>query len=275
MAHVRNRHQGFYDFKELIKCCPNLAKFVTPNPYGDDSIDFSNPKAVKTLNQAILKLDYIITWDLPEPFLSPPIPSRADYIHTINDLSPDKKLTILDIGVGANCIYPLIGHREYGWRFVGTDIDPKAIAIANGIIQKNGLSEVIELRLQTSPLRIFEGVVKEPFDISICNPPFHASPAEAHAGTRRKWKNLGIKSKSLNFGGQNNELWCPGGEVGFITRMIQESIRVPCKWFTALVSKETSLPLIYQALDKTKPSEIKTIPMGQGQKKSRIVAWTY
>lgn len=284
--HPRNRHRNPYDFKQLIKQCPDLAKFVAINSYGNESIDFANPMAVKTLNKAILKVFYNISWDLPESFLCPPIPGRADYIHYIADLLADankgtipkgKTVSILDIGVGANCIYPLIGHREYGWSFVGTDIDPQVIAIANDTIKQNGLSEVIEIRLQKSRSNIFKGVVDEnsTFAVSMCNPPFHASLSEAKAGTTRKWKNLKVKTNALNFGGQSNELWCPGGEVAFIKRMIEESINVKCRWFTTLVSKASSLPSIYHTLDKVKPSEIRTISMGQGQKKSRIIAWTF
>lgn len=285
--HPRNRHRGAYPFKELIKSCPDLAPFVSKNIHGNESIAFTNPRAVKTLNKALLKFFYNIIWDIPDPFLCPPIPSRADYIHYIADLlaiskggliPQGKGVSVLDIGVGANCIYPLIGHREYGWHFVGTDIDPKAISIANGILEKNGLTEAVELRLQKSPCKIFEGVQKRgdpTFDISICNPPFHSSPSEARAGTQRKWKNLKVKTEALNFGGQSNELWCHGGEIAFIKQMIQESVDVQCKWFTTLVSKASSLPEIYRSLEKVNPSQVKTIPMGQGQKKSRIIAWTY
>ncbi len=216
--HPRNRHRSPYDFKQLIKKCPDLARFVAPNNYGNNSIDFTNPVAVKTLNKAILNSFYNITWDLPERFLCPPIPSRADYIHNIADLlgvsrggiiPQGEKIRILDIGMGANCIYPLIGHREYGWSFVATDIDPQAISVANGIIEQNGLTEAIEIRLQKTPLNIFEGILKEAdsmFDVSMCNPPFHASLSEAKAGTQRKWKNLRVKTNALNFGGQSNEL---------------------------------------------------------------------
>jgi len=251
------------------------------NQYGNESIDFTNPLAVKTLNKAILKLFYNITWDIPAPFLCPPIPGRADYIHHLADIlkstSCNNKIRVLDIGVGANCIYPLIGHREYGWSFVGTDIDPLAISIAEGIIAQNHLKEAIEIRLQPSSLHIFKNIVHdhETFDISMCNPPFHASLKEAKEGTRRKWKNLKVKTTALNFGGQSNELWCAGGETAFIGRMIEESVHVSSKWFTTLVSKESSLPAIYSALDKTHPLQVKTIDMGQGQKKSRIVAWSY
>jgi len=285
--HPRNRHTGLYDFKQLIEHCPDLAQFVAINHYGNESINFANPLAVRTLNKALLKFFYNIAWDLPANFLCPPIPGRADYIHYIADLLSTSKrgiipqgktVTILDIGIGANCIYPLIGHREYGWRFVGTDINPLAVAIANGIIKQNELAEAIEIRLQKNSTHIFKDVLTDldfTYDVSMCNPPFHLSMREAQAGTNRKLKNLNIGTKVLNFGGQNNELWCPGGEVAFIERMIEESIDVKCRWFTTLVSKASSLPKIYHALNKVKASEVRTINMGQGQKKSRIVAWNY
>jgi len=284
--HPRNLHQGRYDFDKLVKSCPELSNFVALNDYGNDSIDFANPVAVKTLNKAILKYFYNIAWDIPKDFLCPPIPGRADYIHYLADLlsvSHDgviptgKNVSVLDIGVGANCIYPLLGYTEYGWSFTCTDINPLAILIANGIIKQNGLTDFIDIRLQTLPSNIFKGVLNESdrFDISMCNPPFHTSASEAKEGTKRKWKNLKIKTGALNFGGQNQELWCPGGEVAFIKKMIEESASVNCKWFTTLVSKASSLPSIYAALAKIEPFDVKTIDMGQGQKKSRIVAWTF
>ncbi len=284
--HPRNPHRGHYDFKKLIEKCPPLAQFLTKNRYGNESIDFANPRAVKMLNKAILLLFYNVEWDLPNDYLCPPIPGRADYIHYVADLLSNfnpgripkgKEVRVLDVGVGANCIYPLIGHKEYGWSFVATDIDPTSLSLANEIINQNALEGAIKLRLQTARQLIFEGVVEkeEAFDLSICNPPFHMSASEAQAGTKRKNKNLGLKTRTLNFGGKSNELWCTGGEVAFITQMVEESVTINCKWFTTLVSKASSLPSIYSALDKVAPTQVKTLDMGQGQKKSRIVAWTY
>ncbi|RTY85461.1 DUF890 domain-containing protein, partial [Staphylococcus aureus] len=85
--HVRNLHRSRYDFPQLIKTCPELAPFVRLNPYNDLSIDFSDPQAVKMLNKALLKHFYGIQyWDIPQDFLCPPIPGRADYIHYLADL---------------------------------------------------------------------------------------------------------------------------------------------------------------------------------------------
>ena len=291
--HSRNQHRSRYDFQQLINNCQELAPFVFLNEYEHESIDFSNPKAVKVLNRALLKCFYGIgNWDVPENYLCPPIPGRADYIHYMADLLGacnnevvpiGKSISVLDIGVGANCVYPIIGHKEYGWHFVGSDIDPIAIRSAKNIIASNpSLSNFMECRQQNHLSSIFRGIVKqdEVFDISICNPPFHSSLAEAKAGTYQKWKNLGIKKttkSNLNFGGQNSELWCKGGELGFVSKMIMESAQIPkkCFWFSSLVSKKLNLEGIYKVLQKVTPFEVKTIPMAQGQKKSRIVAWTF
>lgn len=295
LLHPRNRHGGRYDFAALIECCPELAPFVAPNAYGDDSIDFADPKAVRALNRALLKHHYgVAAWDLPARYLCPPIPGRADYLHYLADLLAGAgggeiphgaTVRVLDIGTGANLVYPLIGHAEYGWRFVGSDIERDALANAQAIIDANdGLAGAIELRLQTSPANVFKGIVRrdERFDLVMCNPPFHASMEDARAGSERKWRNLGKAGKAsgapvLNFGGRSAELVCTGGEAGFIRRIVEESARIPgqCLWFTSLVSKADNLRGIDHALTAAGVRARRTIEMTQGQKKSRIVAWTY
>jgi len=296
--HPRNKHRERYDFKLLIESCPELAQHVKLNVYNDESIDFSDPEAVKILNKALLKQYYDIeNWDIPTGYLCPPIPGRADYIHHMADLlrmcnygkiPTGNKIKCLDIGVGANCIYPIIGNKEYGWSFIGSDIDPVAIENGNKIIEENNtLSRnlsggQIELRFQNNPKDFFYGVIKkdEIIDLSVCNPPFHASLADAQAGTIRKIRNLKQQQKItpiLNFGGQNNELWCEGGEERFVREMIRESKKFgsSCFWFSSLISKHSNLNSAYQALKKADAVDIRTIPMGQGNKTSRIIAWTF
>ncbi|NVO04290.1 MAG: 23S rRNA (adenine(1618)-N(6))-methyltransferase RlmF [Bacteroidetes bacterium] len=291
--HQRNKHRERYDFKQLISSCPELARFVSLNKYNDESIDFFNPDAVKMLNKALLKHFYAIDyWDIPQNYLCPPIPGRADYIHYIADLLGGKNkgvipigesIKCLDIGVGANCVYPIIGVSEYGWKFTGTEIDPVAIDSANKIIELNSsLKGKIELRLQNNPKDIFRGIIgkDERFDLTICNPPFHSSLAEARSGTVRKLSNLTNKKPNkpvLNFGGQNSELWCEGGELRFVDEMVRESKQFSqsCCWFSTLISKESNLSSVYNSLRKADPFEVETIPMGQGNKISRIVAWTF
>ena len=284
--HLRNKHKGSYNFKALIKSNPSLAQFVKPNKYGNESVDFFNPEAVKALNTALLKHFYGIQfWEIPQNYLCPPIPGRADYIHYLADLIQPKTENIkcLDVGVGANCVYPIIGAAEYGWHFVGTDIDPVALEAAGKIVEQNDrLKGVVDLRLQNNKSHVFKGVVKndEHFDLAICNPPFHGSLAEAKKGSIRKLQNLkGIKIKQpvLNFGGQNNELWCAGGEEQFIRNMIFESVDFAKNftWFSTLISKQAHVKNAYKTLKKVKAKKIKVIEMSQGNKVSRILVWRF
>lgn len=255
---------------------------------------------MKALNKALLISYYGIRyWDIPRNYLCPPIPGRADYVHYIADLidpervsntaneengdKPKRQCRCLDIGVGANCIYPIIGHVEYGWMFVGSDIDPVSIENARKIVTCNPvLAHKIDLRLQKDNRRIFDGIIApdEYFDVTICNPPFHSSKKEAEEGTLRKLSSLKgekVKKTKLNFGGNANELWCEGGELRFLLNMISESrkYRKNCGWFTSLVSKEKNLDKLYAKLKAVHVSEYKIIRMCQGTKNSRILAWRF
>lgn len=293
VLHPRNKHNSRYDFDALTVTSPDLLAFVAINKYGAQSIDFADPNAVKTLNKALLKHFYQIHfWDIPDGYLCPPIPGRADYIHYAADLLAScnkqiipkgKKVKVLDVGVGANCVYPIIGHQEYGWSFVGSDIDDIAIRAAKNIVEVNAaLKNNVEVRLQSAKQEIFKNIIhkEERFDLTVCNPPFHASAEEANAGSQRKNRNLGNRNYAtpvLNFGGKNTELWTKGGEIVFIGKMIEESklYKTQCFWFTSLVSKSENLGGIYAMLDRAEVAEIRTSEMRTGNKISRIVAWTF
>ena len=289
--HPRNKHRFGYNFKELSKKYKELQQYVFVNSYHKESIDFSNPLAIIALNKALLLNYYgISNWDLPENYLCPPIPGRADYIHYVADLlgstneniiPKGKSIKVLDVGIGANCIYPIIGQHEYGWSFVGSDIDAFAIKSANNIIRINNIQDIY-CRIQPDKSNVFHHVIKpdEKFDLTICNPPFHSTRAEAINNSAKKLKNLSSEADpkfELNFGGQNGELWTPGGEKTFILKMIHESkaLKDQCFWFSSLVSKKLNLPVFYHVLKYLKATDVKTIQMKQGQKVSRILAWTF
>lgn len=293
--HPRNRHQGHYDFALLLQHCPALAAHLITTPAGQRSIDFSDPGAVRRLNQALLAAQYgIAHWEIPPGYLCPPVPGRADYLHGLADLLASGNsgeiphgpaVRVLDIGTGASAIYPLLGNADYGWRFLGVDIDAAALASAERIITANpGLADAIELRHQPHPQHIFTGLLRseERFELSLCNPPFHASAAEARAGSQRKWQNLGKPAAArgaprLNFGGQHNELIHPDGESGFLRRMIEESRAVASQvlWFSSLVSKAALLPGLRRQLQSVSTTEVRVVNMAQGSKRSRFVAWTF
>lgn len=291
--HPRNLHRGRYDFPDLIKSHEGLKPFVAKNKFGDLSIDFFNPDAVKSLNQALLKKYYNIEfWDIPKGYLIPPIPGRSDYIHYIADLLAEsnrgeipkgKNVTCLDIGTGANCIYPILGNALYGWQFKGSEIDQRSVDTANKIIEANShLKGQIDIRFQPTKADVFFRVMsrEEKIDAVFCNPPFHSNPNEAKAAAARKVSNLKgqkVKNAKANFGGTHNELWTEGGEKRFVRNMIRQSKKFEkyCFWFTTLVSKKENLNTFQNALKKEGAVEVKVIEMGQGQKVSRVLAWTF
>lgn len=277
--HKHNKHKQGYNFELLVKHVPEFEAFIIEK-FDKLTIDFSNAKAVKALNKALLKTHYNINyWEFPDDNLCPPIPGRVDYIHYLNDLIiNDKPVTVLDIGTGASVVYPLLGHAEYGWQFVATDIDKKALQSAQYIIDKNNLKSAISLRFQAHKDHVLEGVLKpnDQFTFTMCNPPFFASAEEARSANSKKSKNLNIEA-NRNFAGNHNELWYKGGEKAFLHTYLYESSKYPkaSQWFTSLVSRKDNIKSLQTSSKKLGVSEFKIIPMHQGQKITRIVCWRF
>ena len=259
--------------------------FVFVNEHDTQTIDFAAPKAVLALNKAILKQAYgLAEWNIPEGYLCPPIPGRADYIHHIASILDEEGfkggIKGLDIGVGANCIYPLLGASIYKWQMIGCDINTEAVAAAQKNVSDNQqLSKTIKIRQQTDNSKLFTGIIQpgEYFQFTMCNPPFYASEKDAVTETKRKQKNLAYSANAKrNFGGQANELWCNGGEVLFLKRMIRESadFKKQVGVFTSLVSKGEHLPKLKKQLKKL-GAVYYTVDMKHGNKKSRILVWRF
>lgn len=291
--HERNKHQQFYNFDVLKRLVPELGEYIIKNPMGIDTIDFAIPEAVVLLNKAILMQDYKIRfWEIPKSNLCPPIPGRADYIHYIADLLSEEnngeipignRVKVLDLGIGANAIYPIIGVAEYGWSFIGSDINMQSLKTAANIIDNNDhLKNNVTLRQQISNRNILKNIIgeNECFNVVICNPPFFKSEEETLSKTVQKLKNLGKMTTDKpvqNFSGQHSELWCDGGEKSFITNYIYESVHFKTQvlWFTSLVSNKEHLKPLQTLLKKVKAKDVKVIKMEQGNKISRILAWRY
>jgi 23S rRNA (adenine1618-N6)-methyltransferase len=301
--HPRNIHKNGYDFPLLIKSCPRLNQYVDKNTHGNLSIDFANPLAVKALNTALLKHDYGVKgWDIPEGALCPPIPGRVDYIHHISDLlaetipaqsdtpkrDKNTEVRLLDIGTGANGIYPLLACKTYGWQCVGSDINTQSLENVSNILKHNiDLKNHFELRHQADKNQFFKGIIQpgEFFDVTVCNPPFHASEEDALKGSQRKINNLAlnrgddspVKNTPLNFGGLEAELWCKGGEALFLKKMVKESkeFATQVRWFTSLVSKVENVKSLVKLMNKSGATDVREIEMAQGNKITRVLAWTF
>ena len=291
--HPNNLHRGRYDLIGLVETVPELKEVIFVNEHGTLTLDFSKPRSVKLLNKALLLHHYGYShWDIPEGFLCPPIPGRADYLHYLSDLLAQSnggkipkgpKVRVLDVGTGANLIYPMLGISLFEWSFVGSEIYVPALAAAAKLVEANpSLTGKVTLRHQADPSVIFQSVLLrgEVVDLVCCNPPFHESAAAAQAGSQRKERNLrGTRNAApvLNFGGQAAELWTDGGERGFVSRMILESARFSEQvcWFSVLVSKSENLQFLQGQLDRVGVREQRVIDMAQGNKKSRLLVWTF
>lgn len=302
--HPNNPHANGYDMQALAQVVPELAPLLQTSKHDRLTIDFSNPVAVKLLNKALLIHHYgLEAWDIPDGYLCPPIPGRVDYLchlaeylqdHGVlkHPLNSNHKLTGLDIGTGANVIYPLLASRLFNWNMVASDIDDRALKSAQANIDNNkSLQLGIELRKQASNRHIFKGIIRDNdyFHLTMCNPPFHASLEAAMSGSVRKNQNLNrnkhkrhsnmahiSQDKQLNFAGQSNELWCKGGEKQFITNMIFESkdYAQQVGYFTCLVSKKETLGPLKRSLNKI-AAKFDVIEMAQGNKISRFIAWRF
>ncbi len=291
--HPRNKHRNGYQMDKLCKSNPALLAFVFTNDFGTQSIDFANPKAIFELNKALLVNEYKIkNWQISPNSLCPGVPGRADYVHYLADiLAKDnngqiptgEKVKVLDIGTGSSIVYPLIGAQEYLWDFIATEIDPKSIQCAEINVNKNiWLKKKIQLRFQDDKEQILQGIIfeKDRFDAVMCNPPFFKSREDNWKVSSKKFQNL-HKAKETptvqNFSGHPNELWYPGGEKAFISKLIYESMQLKehLNWVTTLVSSKDHIKPLVAILEYHKAAAIEIIPMQQGQKVSRILAWKW
>ena len=278
--HKKNPFAADYDFDNLVKHNDALAKYVFPNKQGTKTIKFGDQRAVKALNKALLKTQFDVHWDIPKGFPCPPIPGRLDYLLNIADLLPEKEIKMLDIGTGANMIYPILGTRHFGWHCTASELNPDSIKHAAQIIANNPSLSSVELRVQSDPKLILENIIQSDdyFDVMVCNPPHFKSLEDAQKHNQRKVRNLSSKKREkLNFAGRSNELWTPGGEAAFIQSLAEESVQFMDQvgWFTSLISRNDSVRGITEMIDAIPRTEVKVVEMTQGIKASRFVAWRF
>ncbi len=279
--HPKNPFNKDYNFDTLVAKHPPLKEFVFKNEYDNKTIKFANNEAVKALNTALLKTHYDINhWHIPDNNLCPPIPGRLDYLLHIADLIPKTDIHLLDIGTGANLIYPILANRHFNWKCTASEVNIDSLNNAQEIINKNNSLKDIELRHQQFKSHILGHIIQPTdfFDVVVCNPPFFKNRTDAEQNNKRKFENLQLsEANPQNFGGLSNELWYKGGEAAFVQKMAEESLQFKDQvhWFTAIVSQKENLKNIKRAINKTKPTQVKIVEMEQGNKQSRFIAWTF
>eukprot|EP01083_Nonionella_stella_P289112 983932_1 len=118
--HPRNPYRSNPpNFAALAKKYPEFAKYVSIDKMGSGHIDWKDPYAVREVTRVLLKNDFHLDFDMPIDRLCPPVTQRLNYILWVEDLlalSPKSSETVrgIDIGTGASCIFPLLGHTSCG-----------------------------------------------------------------------------------------------------------------------------------------------------------------
>ncbi|KAK5996944.1 U6 small nuclear RNA (adenine-(43)-N(6))-methyltransferase [Cladobotryum mycophilum] len=256
--YFRQLYKRSPDFKELARLDPDFSSVIK----GRD-LDFNDPKAVVQLTKTLLKLDFGLAINLPDDRLCPPVANRHNYILWLKDLldatsydSPDRKVLGLDIGTGASCIYPLLGSTERPWSFIATDIDEKSLACARANVQLNNLEAHISVvgRRPQDKLIPIDDLNIESIDFTMTNPPFYESEAAMV------------------------EMVTQGGEVGFVGRILGESLvlRERVQWYTAMVGFLSSLTHIIDKLRENGVDNYAVTEFVQGNKTRRwAIAWSF
>ncbi|KAG9585504.1 hypothetical protein KCU86_g15405, partial [Aureobasidium melanogenum] len=272
------------DFQALAMTDSDFAKFYDA---ANGHVDFQDPKALQQLTKSILKRDFDLELDLPDDRLCPPVPVRYNYVRWLQDLMDTtsdvdvkdhskQEITGLDIGIGASCIYSLLAcSSRPSWNMLGTDIDPQNFSYANGNIERNKLGERIRTKLNTAEDALISphafGLDK--LDFTMCNPPFYSSAEDLAASSAGK---SGLPSAVCT--GAEVEMICPGGDAGFVLRMVEESreLKHTVRWYTSMLGKLSS---VHQVIDRLKEIGINNwaVTLLRAGNKTRrwAVGWSY
>ncbi len=107
----------------------------------------------------------------------------------------------------------------------------------------------------------------------MCNPPFYESAEEMLASAKAKQR-----PPLSACTGAEVEMVTPGGEIAFVSRMIQESIalRDQVEWYTTMLGKLGSVSVIVEKLKSIGVSNWAVTEFVQGSKTKRwCVAWSW
>eukprot|EP00058_Branchiostoma_floridae_P026379 XP_002611870.1 hypothetical protein BRAFLDRAFT_83106 [Branchiostoma floridae] len=278
--HPRNKYKNNPpDFAVLAKKYPDFAQYVTYNKSETRGfINFKDPEAMRCLTCTLLKEDFGLEVEIPNDRLIPTLPLRLNYIHWIEDLlqgmddvtkeaGDSGKVTGIDIGAGACCIYPLLGCTLNGWNFLATEVDPTSYTYAVNNVSRNNKQDNITVK----SVKRDEGLLKflnedeSYFDFCMCNPPFYANDLEAQGLLPDRGSERPLPS-SISTASEAERV-ASGGEVGHVSRIILESLQLQQRigFYTSMLGKKSSLKPLKEMLKengkkKSKPPIRTVVP---------------
>ncbi len=107
----------------------------------------------------------------------------------------------------------------------------------------------------------------------MCNPPFYASTGDLLSSAMAK-----SRPPHSACTGVDVEMVTPGGEVAFVSRMIEESkmLKHRCQWYTSMLGKYSSVEVIVKRLRAIGVENWAVKDLVQGNKTKRwAVAWSW
>ncbi|KAG0174565.1 hypothetical protein DFQ30_003777 [Apophysomyces sp. BC1015] len=191
-----------------------------------------------------------------------------NYILWLQDLldetmPEEQEIAGIDIGVGASCIYPLLGcATRSNWKFMGTgqDIDERSIQYARKNVMRNHLEDRIKIKHNDNPERILlldgDESSREEIDEGLQNK--ELEPSAVCTGT-------------------DNEMITTGGEYGFIKRMINESLtyKTRIKWYTSMMGQKKTIKPLVDLLKSMDITNYVVTEFCQGRTKRWGIAWSF
>ncbi|KAI9037421.1 DUF890 domain protein [Aspergillus affinis] len=257
MRSARNIYKDDVDFTTLALQSPDFAKFVKLN----GQLDFSDPEAVRQLTKSLLKRDFNLKVDIPENRLCPPVPNRLNYILWIQDLLDTTGDEYRD---------------DYDPDRNVVDIDNDNIHSSKETVKNNGLESRIRI-VKTDPadglIPLHDRLGVDRLDFTMCNPPFYASRDELISSAEAK-----ERPPFSACTGAEIEMVTGGGEVAFVSRMIEESLelRESVVWYTSMLGKLSSVSVLVEKLIELKNHNYAVTEFVQGNKTKRwAIAWSW
>ncbi|KAI9710826.1 MAG: hypothetical protein M1828_002024 [Chrysothrix sp. TS-e1954] len=254
--------------------------------------DFKDVETSLQMTKSTLKVYFDLVIDLPEDRLCPPVPVRHEYIRWLHglvdstasdfrdecDVDRDSRVVGVDIGTGASCIYPLLGcASRRSWRFLGTEVDSKSFEYAVRNVKSNDLESRVKLVKvpQQDDLLPLEKWNLKNVDFAMCNPPFYKSEEYKHRSNEKK-----EMPPSAVCIGTDTEMVTPGGDLGFATRILQESQThthpFRAKWYTCMLGKLASVDTLVARIKEVGITNWAIGCLAPGNKTRRwVVGWSY
>lgn len=275
--HPRNKYKRPSDYKRLAVMYPEFREIAVMDFAGKVRIDFRDRRSLHVLTETLLKHDFDLHVSIPADKLNPAIPLRLNYILWMEDLMTHSKLemervTGIDVGTGAVCIYALLLAKIYKCRVIGTEVDKESVEHARECARRNKLQDLIEIITVNSD-RILKDALRDDgvYDFSMCNPPFFASESD---GLEEVAKVLPPRNAPT---GNDGELRTAGGEVGFVTRMIEESVEVGerVKIYSTMIGRKADLVALRRLLRAKDIKNMTWTEFCQGYTTRWGLAWSF